>query len=155
MNTETQKSIAEKLALEKLIDAMNLPIEKNSIEKQPAGQPDLICRDWEGNYREFEIVRLIDEKISRAQSAGLNAKLYIRTADPTTAILNKKLSRNYQIKYSVDLLIYTDGRIVTPDSTIIPTISFLLTSKTHIFKNIWFMGNKQIVRLWPSSSLII
>jgi len=58
----------------------------------------------------------------------------------------KKLSRSYETEYPVELLLYVNGREITPDNVLIPKLKSILrstkTPKTK-FKRIWFLGRGQ------------
>ena len=73
------------------------------------------------------------------------------TYDPSERIVRKKLQKRYETTAShIELLIYSDGQIITPDDAIIPTIQPLFDSITHPFTHIWFMGEKETLCLWEN-----
>lgn len=73
---------------------------------------------------------------------------YIRTSDPSSRILKKKLRKSYDIEHVNDLLCYTAGRIITPSDVILPTIAPLLSSYRHTFRRVWLMSEQQVFVVW-------
>jgi hypothetical protein len=70
------------------------------------------------------------------------------TSDPTPEIIRNKLKKTYRADASVDLLIYTDAALVTPDDVILPTLERLLDSHGRgPFRRIYFMGEKICVEV--------
>ena len=76
------------------------------------------------------------------------------TSSRLREITKKKLSRSYEAKYPVELLLYVSGREITPDNVIIPKLKSIIRStkppKTK-FRRICFLGRRAIsfnIRLW-------
>ena len=98
----------------------------------------------------FELVSLTDELIAKIQAAEGKAwtKAFV-TADPSVDIVKKKLQKSYLTDaIRIELLIYTDGQIITPDDAILPAILPLPNTFVHPFDKIWFMGEKLACKLW-------
>jgi hypothetical protein len=65
---------------------------------------------------------------------------YVRTTDPTTDITRRKLDKSYLVEFSVELLLYKEQPIVTPDNVIIPRI-VLECRRLHAYARVWYMGS--------------
>jgi hypothetical protein len=124
-----------------------------SIESRPQGEPDLLCTSAEGETVAFELVSLTDPLIAQVQAAGPKARTdALVTEDPSTRIVREKLRKTYLTNAPrIELLVYTDGQIITPDDVLVPTILPLLNECQHPFKAVWFMGEKVTRRLWADA----
>ncbi len=122
------------------------------VESRPDGEPDLLCTSVDGEVVAFELVSLTDPKIAEAQAAGANARPgAFWTEDSTARIIRHKLSRAYHTKAQrIELLVYTDRRLITPDDVIVPTILPLLDGVQHPFEVVWFMGEEMVQKLWST-----
>lgn len=94
-----------------------LPISLATVEKRKPPEPDLLCVHASEGTVAFELVELCDPNVARAfamphrNEAGVE---YIRTSDPSSRILKKKLRKSYDTEHVNDLSCYTAGRIITP-----------------------------------------
>lgn len=126
--------------------------EWTDVSSRPEPEPDLLCINSHGESVAFELVSLTDPQLARVLAAGPKAhtKAFF-TSDPSEIIVRKKLGRSYKTAaLHIELLIYTDGRIITPDDVLIPTIVPLLNGIRHPFRHVWFMGEHAIRRLWSA-----
>jgi hypothetical protein len=147
MRSEQAKGAHEVEVFRRFIVAANLPIDAGSVEKRNPPEPDIRCNDAVGGHLAFELVELCDPTLAKA-IATLSSE-YIRTSDPSARIVSKKLRRNYETTLPIELLCYTDGRIITPDDVIIPTVTPYLASWRHIFRRAWLFGHKgKVHELW-------
>jgi len=62
------------------------------------------------------------------------------TSDPSKRITKNKLSKKYNVPFPVELLLYKEHPIITPDDVIIPTIKPVCQIR-HNYTRIWFMGS--------------
>ena len=120
---------------------------------RPEPEPDLLCINSSGKPVAFELVSLTDPEIAKVQAAGSKAHTSaFSTADPSERIVRNKLHKSYKTNARhIELLIYTDGQIITPDDAIIPTIEPWLSAIKHPFKHIWFMGEHETRCLWSAA----
>jgi hypothetical protein len=87
--------------------------------------------------------------MAKLQSEGVNADgVYFRTADPSAEIIARKLRRSYQTAHPIELLCYTDGRVVTQAGTIIPTIRPHLQSWSNVFRRTWLFSRGKVHDVW-------
>ncbi len=151
MSTEQKKSEAELAAFTEFAQLSGLPIELNSVEKRPPPEPDLRCLVQGEGLVAFELVELCDPNLARAIADPRpdgNGVEYIRTSDPSWQIMRKKLRRRYTTEHPIELLCYTDGRIITPTDIILPTIKLLLASFRHSFRRAWLLSKGAVYQVW-------
>jgi hypothetical protein len=148
MRSEQSKGTDEIDVFLRFIRAANLPVVPGSVEKRPPPEPDLRCIHSVDGKVAFELVELCDPNMARAISSLSEG--YIRTSDPSPRIVSKKLRRKYKTDLPIELLCYTNGRIVTPDNVIIPTVQPYLQSWRHTFRRAWLMGRKGTYVLWAA-----
>ncbi len=143
MNRERTKKEYEKAIFLHFLSLSNLEIATDSITSgNPNKQePDILCKYIKGGTVGFELGRLTDPILSAEVNAWEpeNGK-YIRTKDHSGKITRKKLTREYQVSFPVELLLYRENPIVTPENVIIPSIRPICGSIQHGYKRIWFMG---------------
>jgi hypothetical protein len=78
--------------------------------------------------------------MTRSVNAGAE---FMWTADPTAAVIRNKLAKTYQTTHPIELLCYTDGRLVTPDDAIIPTIREIIEAHGFgMFQRVWLLGEE-------------
>jgi hypothetical protein len=141
MATEQRKSKIEVAIFRQFIDQTALPIDPQSIVKRNPPEPDILCLHEEEGYIAFELMEICDSNLANAMSKEGEGS-FLWTSDPTPKVLQKKLSRRYRTNYPVDLLLYTNGRIVTPDNLIIPRVKRMMERSKGQFSRIWFLGAK-------------
>jgi hypothetical protein len=149
MSTEKEKAQVEIAIFMEFLRETALPIDSGSIEKRNPPEPDIYCSHAEEGALYFELVEMCDQNIAIAISK--DSQEFFRTSDPTSSILRKKLSRAYQITYPVDLLIYTNGRLVTPDNMIIQKIKRQVERPRGQFRRIWLLGRKGVYLIRDSN----
>ena len=149
----TSKQKNEQAAFARFARAMKIESDWLSVCSRPEPEPDLLCVHATDGPIAFELVSLTNEDISKVQAAGSKARQdAFSTSDPSERIIRKKLSKKYLTSAKhIELLVYTDGQIITPDDVIIPTILPWLDATTHPFSCVWFMGERTTCRLWSAS----
>jgi hypothetical protein len=142
MKAREEKAVNEQKIFKKFCERQETLNEWLKIESRPEPEPDLLCLHSKFGAIAFELVGLIDGKIAEFLAIGLKGRLdAFFTEDPTRNIILKKLTKKYKtIAKKIELLIYTDSRLVTPDDIIISELTELLQNRKHIFDTIWFMG---------------
>ncbi len=146
MGSEEVKGVAEMAFFSQFISISGLPYHLSTAEKRPTPEPDILCiHDADGPVA-FELVELCDSKIAKS-IVKLDPE-YIRTSDPSVEIIRKKLTRQYNTAYPIELLAYTNGAIITPVDVIIPSIKEALNSD-HPFRRVWLLSKKAVRNVWP------
>lgn len=140
----------EQYAFSRFVKRLGTQNEWMSIGSRPEPEPDLLCIHITNGPIAFELVSLTDPKIAEIQAAGEKARQEaFSTTDPSERIIRNKLKKSYRTSaHHIELLIYTDGQIITPDDVIIPTILPLIDAIPHPFKQVWFMGEFDTSCLW-------
>ena len=116
----------------------------NSVETRPEPEPDILYRGGHGSIA-FELAEICASDVAQQtahlmKSGGVSA---IWTSDPTEDILRKKLAKKYETDLQIELLLYHDGRVVTPDNVVVLVIQDELKAHDkHTFRRIWFFGEK-------------
>lgn len=150
MSNKEKKQQNEISAFHRFVAKLGQSDEWVEVENRPEPEPDLLCLNNIDGRRAFELVSLTDESIAILLATGKKENNEpFSTADPSERIIRAKLNKKYQTSVlRIDLLIYTDGRIITPDDVIIPTIKPLFDDIAHPFYAIWFMGEFETRCLW-------
>lgn len=148
MRSEQAKGADEIKIFLRFMQAVDLPIAAGSVEKRDPPEPDLRCIHALDGPIAFELVELCDSNLAKAMS--MLSQAYIRTSDYSARIISKKLRRKYTTNFPIELLCYTNGRIITPDDVIIPTVAQYLRSWRHPFRRAWLLGRKGVHELWPA-----
>ena len=146
MTSEHVKGEREMTVFLRFLEASKLPIDRNSVEKRFPPEPDIHCRHTSEGSVAFELVELCDPNL--AKSIAKASESYLRTSDPSPQIISKKLRRKYKSDAPIELLCYTAGRIITPDSVLLPAIKPYLRSWRHIFRRSWLLGHKGVYVVW-------
>lgn len=141
----TSKQRNEQAAFKRFIDRLDQRISWLEVTSRPEPEPDLICVHDQLGPIAFELVSLTDPEIAKRQAAGPNAYAEaFSTCDPSERIIRSKLCKSYITTAShIELLIYTDAQIITPDQVIISNIQPWFDAISHRFKKIWFMGEHE------------
>lgn len=143
MNTEQEKAKNEIQVFLDFIACLNLQIDNASVEKRNPPEPDILCRHLEEGLIAFELVELCDSNIASAiNKRNPPAVDCFYTSDPSIEVITKKMLKKYQSAYLIELLCYTNDRLVTPDDVIIPTIIPYLECNSGQFRRVWFFGKE-------------
>ena len=153
VSTHTVKQKNEQAMFAKFSRRMGTESVWIDVSSQPESEPDLLCTHAIEGIIAFELVSLTDFTIAQVQAAGPKARQDAYwTGDPSEAIIRKKLNKKYQTNARhIELLIYTDGQIITTDDVIMPAILPLFDAIAHPFKRVWFMGEQATCCLWNAS----
>jgi hypothetical protein len=155
MPSLTIKQKNEQAAFERFVNRLGQKSEWREVTSRPEPEPDLLCFHIHNGLVAFELVSLTDPKIAKVQAAGSEAhEVAFFTSDPSERIVRNKLHKSYATSAShIELLIYTDGQVITPDDVIVPTIQPWFDAIDHPFKRIWFVGEQETRCLWNATYL--
>jgi hypothetical protein len=155
MGTLSIKQQNEYGAFARFVGRLGTQDEWMSISSRPVPEPDLLCIHVTDGQIAFELVSLTDPAIAEVQAAGANAfQNAFCTSDPSERIVRNKLHKTYSTNARhIELLIYTDGQIITPDDVVVPTVLPWFDTISHPFKRVWFMGESETRCLWNASPL--
>jgi hypothetical protein len=134
MRTEQDKGDVEVKIFLEFLERSKLPIDPASVQKRPLGEPDILCTHTQEGYVAFELAELCSPEIAKAKSEANEKPIQVFwVADPSLRIVRKKLPR--------ELLIYSIGRLITPDDVVIPTIKPFIESSATEFRRVWLLGD--------------
>lgn len=151
MATEQNKGRREIEIFICFVSASGLPINPATVEKRQPPEPDISCTHREDGRLAFELAEICDPKLATFMSTVTEGgAYYMRTADPSRQIIQRKIRRKYQTDYPVELLCYTDGRIITPADVILPTIRPYLASWKSAFRRAWLLSRGQVHHVWSA-----
>jgi len=150
MTQSNRKQLEEQATFRRFAERLGQGTDWIEVASRPEPEPDLLCRHATRGAVTFELVSLTDPELARVLAAGPRARTdAFSTADPSERIVRAKLKRHYETSASeIDLLIYTDGRLITPDDVVIPTIRPWLDAAPNPFRRVWFMGENECWMLW-------
>ena len=143
------KASAERAAFLAFSERMGQGNEWVSVESRQPPEPDLLCVSTIRGAVAFELVSITDPKIAQVNAGFAKpGETHFYTSDPSERIIRSKLKKTYTSPHRIELLVYTDQLVITPDDVIIPTILPWIDSIEHSFKSVWFMGERETRRLW-------
>lgn len=149
MTSQLIKSTNERAAFLLFVERLGTKNDWSSVSSCEPPEPDLLCVHVANGPVAFELVRITDPNIAKIQGAGTNAsQTAFSTSDPSMRIVIDKLKKQYTTTNAIELLIYSEGQVITPDDVIIPTIAPWFDAIAHPFRRVWFMGEKQVLCLW-------
>lgn len=114
--------------------------------------PDIFCTMRSGERVAFELVEICAEDIATTQSKlREGGSAVFSTADPTAAILRRKLHKTYETDRPIELLCYTSARTVSADDQIIAEARSWAGSLEGPFRRVWLLGEKDVYDIWSAS----
>jgi hypothetical protein len=151
MRTEHIKGAREIEIFSRFVPASKLPFDLNTIEKRQPPEPDILCTHLDDGAVAFELVEICDPNLAEFMSTVTEGGVfYMRTVDPSAQIVRKKLRREYETDYPVELLCYTNGRVITPADVILPTIRPYLASWRSTFRRAWLLSRGVVHHVWSA-----
>ena len=121
-----------------------LAIDPASVQKKELPAPDILCRATNGENIAFELVEICNSNLAKNKVDGA----YIRTSDPSLDIVKNKLLKRYITASPIELLCYTNVRVVSPDSFIAARVIPLLSDAEFQYRRVWLFGNRGVRLLW-------
>lgn len=137
----------ELAAFERFVQLGLLNVELGSVEKRPEPEPDLLCLVVGVGPVAFELAELCAEDVAKLMANSDQG--FIWSADPSARILCNKLAKDYVTPHPIELLLHTEGRLVSTDNLIIETIRPILQSRGGgPFRHVWLLGEKGGYDVW-------
>lgn len=152
MSSAIQKAAIEREVFSRFAEMLDQAESWRSVESRNPPEPDLLCLHAERGKVAFELVAITDPLIAEV-NAGHRKSLTgsYWTTDPTERIIRKKLGRHYVSEHPIELLLYSDLLVITPDDVIVEIAVTWLGSKDHQFKRAWFMGEHCAQPIWNAA----
>jgi hypothetical protein len=149
MASEADKAKREIAVFTRFVEVSGIPVDVGTVEKRVPPEPDLLCSHQSDGLVAFELVELCDPNLAKVFADPFRpGSEYIRTSDPSGWIVRSKLRKSYETSHPIELLCYTDGRVITPADVIIPTIQPYLNSFAHVFRRAWLLCDSEVWVVW-------
>jgi len=150
MGTEQRKGEVELAVFREFADRCPLTIDLQSIQKRSGeSEPDILCQLSSGEVVAFELVEICDSTIASTLSRiQPDSPPSFWSADPTAAIVRKKLHKSYHTAHPVELLCYSNGRVITPDDGIREHLSRWADAIDGPFRRLWLLGEQVVYQVW-------
>jgi hypothetical protein len=151
MSSEADKAEIEIKVFMEFVNQIGLPVEADSIKKQGnESEPDTLCID-NNEHIFFELVEIcaadLAENLTKLHRGG--GELVISTSNPTYEIISSKLNKKYKTELPIELLCYTNGRVVPTDEQILEEARNVSNSVEGSFRKIWLLGeNLDVYEVW-------
>ena len=151
MSSEGEKARNERAAFQRFAERTGTSQDWLSIESRKPKEPDLLCLHRETGAVAFELVRICDPNIAQILAAGNEAnQIGFFTGDPSERIIRNKLKKTYVTPHPMELLIYSEDVVITPDNVIITTILPWFDAMSHSFRRAWFMSEMAVRCIWST-----
>lgn len=150
MNNEQRKCEVELAVFREFADRGPLAIDRASIQKRSGTcEPDILCQLLSGELVAFELVELCDSTIASTLSkARPDSPVGFWSADPTAAIVRRKLHKTYRTTHPVELLCYTNGRVITADDGVREELGRWANAIDGVFRRVWLLGEQDVYLVW-------
>src|SRR6266568_1280179 len=149
MTKEEAKARREREIFLRFVRVSHLPFDVTTLESRKPPEPDILCNHRSDGPVAFELVEICSPELAQfMETVKEGGAFYMRTADPCGPIMRKKLKLTYQSDFPVELLCYTDGRVVTPSDVIAATIRPYLNSFRSTFRRAWLLSRNQVQQVW-------
>jgi hypothetical protein len=133
------KSEREIAIFKDFLGSRSLRAQAGLVESRPSPEPDILF-----NCVAFELAEICAEDLAKAatKAAKSGQPEFTWSSDPTRTIVRKKLNKRYVTSHPVELLLYTDGRVVSPDDMILREVRQLGRRLKKKFRRVWLLGRK-------------
>jgi hypothetical protein len=145
INTAEEKAERERRIFSEFARMRGLPTGPDSAQSAEPPAPDILYRGLAGTTAAFELVELCNAplaaEISRLTKDATAKPAFLWVEDPTEQAYFAKLKKTYESDVLIELICYTDGRLVTPDDGIEMKLRDLVRMQgTGPFSRIWLFG---------------
>lgn len=153
MGTEQQKAEVELAVFREFISKAGIDIDPASVSKPGAqSEPDIFCTLSSGEQVAYELVEIcspdIAATLSKLRNGGAGCLV---TSDPTEKKLRQKLHKTYRTILPIELLCYTNGRVVSADIQIFSEAQLWANAIDGPFRKVWLLGEKGVYEVWSAS----
>lgn len=151
MSSEADKAEIEIKVFMEFVNKIGLPVEADSIKKHGnESEPDIFCT-VNKEHIFFELVEIcasdLAENLTKLHRGA--GEFVISTFNPTCKIINSKLNKKYNTELPIELLCYTNGRVVPTDDQILEEARNISNSVEGPFRKIWLLGEKlDVYEVW-------
>ena len=133
------KNEREIAIFKQFLESCGVGAQAGLVESRPSPEPDILF-----NGVAFELAEICAEDLAKAatKTAKSGQPEFTWSSDPTRTIVRKKLNKLYVTSHPVELLLYTDGRVVSPDDIILGEVRQLGHRLKKNFRRVWLLGRK-------------
>ena len=147
------KAATERLSFERFCKLLGEEESWQSVESREPPEPDLLCVHVTRGPVAFELVAITDPLIAQVNAGlGTSPDGTYTTSDPTERIIRKKLGKSYVTAHQVELLVYNDFLVTTPEDAIVEGVIRWLDARPHPFARAWFMGEYSASCIWTAAA---
>ncbi len=150
MGTEKDKAQIELAVFREFVERGHLLVDPTSIKKPgEESEPDIFCTLLNEGPVAFELVEICSSDIAAflsKLSSGSTEALSI--SDPTSKIVSRKLRKTYKTQLPIELLCYTNARVISTDDQIVERIRQWVGSIEGSFRRVWLLGEKGVYEVW-------
>ena len=144
MGTESDKSEEEISYLNEFFE-VNEIFDHGAIEKLEPPFPDLRCTVSD-NICYFEISRMCSQDLTKHVNKVRSDAIW--ADDQVERLLDKKLTREYQVNEQVDLNFYDVGLIELPPDVVVAKLNHAMKVRDpHPYTAIWYLAEKTVTRI--------
>ncbi len=145
MGTEADKS-EEEISYLRDFFVINEIFDHGPIEKlNPPVTPDLRCT-VSGSVRYFEMSRMCSQDLSKHVAKESSDAIWLD--DQVVRILDKKLTRNYEVVDQIDLIFYDVGLIALPPDVVVAKLNHAMNVRDpHPYAAIWYLAEATATRI--------
>ncbi len=151
-NKDEKKAEFERESFKQFASKNGWPSDESLIESREPPEPDIVYHSPCGKIA-FELSEYCDPDIAQ-QFADQTSQDFKWVGGPTVKSLKKKLTRSYQSKFPMELLIYWSGQVVETDDMAVPKLKQLFDNKLtgNKFRRVWYSGEKEVFQIFPADS---
>ena len=146
MSTEASKALVELEMFRRFVTASGLPVAEGIERKGDAkrGGPDILCM-LAGKLTGFELAEACAPEFAEAVAAALRSSTGVMGVwgdDVSHVTLRKKLTKRYDVRCPIHLLLYRNCLTALTDDVIIARFQPEFTNGLGQFLSVWFHGDK-------------
>lgn len=131
-----------------------MSIVPDSVTKHSGeSEPDITCMiEGEGTVA-FELTEICESTLAANISALLKGRgeIVLSISDPSASIARKKLAKTYRTDRPLELLCYTNARVVATDDMILASLRQQLDAQDGPYRRVWLLGEKSLYEVWRAS----
>lgn len=148
-NSRRDKRDREVAIFKEFLKRRGLGAQAEFVESRDPPEPDIL---FEGVA--FELTEICAEdiaKVAKSKVTKSGEPEFTWSGDPTRRVLRKKLDKRYVTPYPIELLIYPDNSVVSPDDMILSGAKRLTRQLKKRFRRTWLLGRKDLYPVYDST----
>jgi hypothetical protein len=148
-----EKAEGERIVFSLFAKAMDWLAVEELTQSRPEPEPDIL---YDGTFGKiaFELLENCAPDLAENQAflRKGSGEAMLNTSDPTIDRIRSKFKKSYVTEFPVELLIYTNGRIATPNQMAIERFrSQLNFAHINPFRRVWYFGKQnEVFLIWEN-----